>query len=152
MTDQLRMSRRGFLGATMAAAGTAALTLSNADAFASANGKTSPLVVHDWSYYQKDFTGFKAYFIAELTATTTLDISGDDIERGETSDSWKHAYLPIEHPIEVRAGDRLEVAFSRRYPEGGWPFRQVYRWQGRVERAGQIIGSFDQGMEETRPV
>src|SRR5262249_54299817 len=46
-------------------------------------------------------TGFKGYFVAELTGTTTLDISGDDIAAGETSDSWKHAYLPIEHPIDV---------------------------------------------------
>jgi len=92
-------------------------------------------------------TGFKAYFVAELTATTTLDISGDDIDRGETSDSWKHAYLPIEHPIEVRAGDRLEVAFSRRYPDGDRAFRQVYRWQGVVRRAGRIVGGFDQRME-----
>ena len=97
-------------------------------------------------------TGFKAYFVAELTATTTLDISGDDIERGETSDSWKHAYLPIEHPIEVRAGDRLEVTFSRSYPEAGRAFRQIYRWRGRVWRAGRIIGRFDQGMAEPRPV
>lgn len=93
-------------------------------------------------------TGFKAYFVAELTATTTLDISGDDIERGETSDSWKHAYLPIEHPIEVQKDDRLEVTFSRRYPAGETAFRQVYRWQGRVERAGEIVGHFDQCMEE----
>ena len=46
----------------MAAAASAGLALSNAEAFASAGAKTSPLVVHDWSYYQKDFTGFKAYF------------------------------------------------------------------------------------------
>jgi protein arginine N-methyltransferase 1 len=25
-----------------------------------------------------------------------LDISGDDIEVGKTSDSWKHCYLPID--------------------------------------------------------
>jgi len=91
-------------------------------------------------------TGFKVYFVAELTATTILDISGDDIDGGETSDSWKHAYLPIERPIEVQRGDRLEVAFSRRYPDGETAFRQVYRWQGRVVRAGEVIGCFDQDM------
>jgi len=100
-------------------------------------------------------TGFKAYFVAELTAATTLDISGDDIAGGETSDSWKHAYLPIEHPIEVRRGDRLEVVFSRRYPDGARAFRQAYRWEGRVERAGRVVGRFDQRMdgrlEETAP-
>lgn len=92
-------------------------------------------------------TGFKAYFVAELTATTTLDISGDDIAGGQTSDSWKHAYLPIERPIEVQSGDHLEVRFSRAYPANGTAFRQLYRWQGWVERAGEIVGRFDHGME-----
>jgi len=91
-------------------------------------------------------TGFKAYFVAELTATTILDISGDDISGGETSDSWKHAYLPIAHPIDVQRGDRLELAFSRRYPDGETAFRQVYRWHGQVVRAGDVIGRFDQDM------
>ncbi len=93
-------------------------------------------------------TGFKAYFIAELTASTKLDISGDDIQNGETSDSWKHAYLPIEQPIDVRQGDRLSLNFSRQYPPLGAVFRQVYRWQGRVERKGEVIGCFDQCMDE----
>ena len=93
-------------------------------------------------------TGFKAYFIAELTGSTTLDISGDDIANGETSDSWKHAYLPIEQPIAVQRGDRLQLRFSRRYPREGTGFRQVYRWQGQVERAGEVIGRFDQCMDE----
>ena len=62
MTEPIRLSRRGFLGATMAAAAPRASPSPNAEAFASAGAKTSPLVVHDWAYYQKDFTGFKAYF------------------------------------------------------------------------------------------
>lgn len=93
-------------------------------------------------------TGFKAYFIAELTASTTLDISGDDIGNGEASDSWKHAYLPIEQPIDVQRGDRLQLRFSRRYPREGAGFRQVYRWQGQVTRAEQVVGRFDQCMDE----
>lgn len=93
-------------------------------------------------------TGFKGYFVAELTPTTTLDISGDDIAAGETSDSWKHAYLPIEHPIDVEAGDRLELCFARWYPDGDGAFRQIYRWRGRVERAGRVIGRFAQCMDE----
>jgi spermidine/putrescine-binding protein len=60
MTEQIRLSRRGFLGATMAA--TAGLAVTGPEAFAGASAKKSPLVVHDWAYYQKDFTGFKAYF------------------------------------------------------------------------------------------
>jgi type I protein arginine methyltransferase len=95
-------------------------------------------------------TGFKGYFIAELTPTTTLDISGDDIAIAETSDSWKHAYLPIEHPIDVEVDDQLHVSVSRCYPEGGRPFRQVYGWEGRVERAGCVIGRFTQCMDEAR--
>jgi protein arginine N-methyltransferase 1 len=92
-------------------------------------------------------TGFKGYFVADLTPTTTLDISGDDIAAGEASDSWKHAYLPIEHPIDVVEGDRLELCVSRRYPVGGGAFRQIYEWSGRVERAGRVIGQFAQGMD-----
>jgi len=95
-----------------------------------------------------ELSGFKAYFVAELTATTVLDISGDDIEHGETSDSWKHAYLPIEHPIEVQPGDRLTVCFSRRYPGGQGPFRQIYGWRGSVERDGRSIAQFAQCMDE----
>jgi spermidine/putrescine-binding protein len=62
MTDPMRLSRRGFLGATMAAAAGVAVTGPEALAGSTKGYKTSPLVVHDWSYYQKDFTGFKAYF------------------------------------------------------------------------------------------
>lgn len=64
MTEPHMLSRRGFLGATAAAAAAAGLGVTGADAFAAAakGAKSSPLVVHDWSYYQKDFTGFKAYF------------------------------------------------------------------------------------------
>jgi protein arginine N-methyltransferase 1 len=92
-------------------------------------------------------TGFKAYFVAALTPTTTLDISGDDIEAGETSDSWKHAYLPIAEPLELSEGDQLIVSFSRTYPRYGTAFRQVYRWQGYVERRGKVMGRFDQSTQ-----
>ncbi len=92
------------------------------------------------------FTGFKAYFVAGLTPETTLDISKGGIEDGETSDSWKHAYLPIADPIEVCAGDRLELVFSRSYPRGLTNFRQVYAWEGRVTRAGSVVGRFSQDM------
>ncbi len=60
MTEPLRLSRRGFLGTAMAA--TAGLAVTGPEAFAGASAKTSPLVVHDWAYYQKDFVGFKAFF------------------------------------------------------------------------------------------
>jgi type I protein arginine methyltransferase len=95
-------------------------------------------------------TGFKGYFVAALTPDTTLDISSDDIAAAETSDSWKHAYLPIEHPIDVEQGDRLDVSVTRRYPDGDRAFRQIYGWQGQVERAGRVIGRFAQCMDEAR--
>ena len=90
-------------------------------------------------------TGFKAYFIAELSDETVLDISGGDIAAGETSDSWKHAYLPIEAPIGVRQGDILRLTFSRHYPEApASAFQQIYQWSGTVRRHGAIVGQFDQ--------
>ena len=63
MTEPIRLSRRGFLGATMAAAAPrASPSPAPRRSRAAPSAKTSPLVVHDWAYYQKDFTGFKAYF------------------------------------------------------------------------------------------
>jgi hypothetical protein len=48
-----------------------------------------------------------------------LDMSGDDIEDRKPSDSWKHCYLPIEHAVEVRVGDIVEVTYRRAPgPEG----------------------------------
>ncbi|WP_185733558.1 methyltransferase domain-containing protein [Burkholderia sp. Bp8998] len=94
-------------------------------------------------------TGFKSCFKAVLSAGTVLDISGGDVSAGETSDSWKHAYLPIEFPIEVQAGDTLNMSFSRRYPDGGETgFQQLYAWHGTVERQGNIVGRFAQDMGE----
>ncbi|MEV0182999.1 hypothetical protein AB0I54_27430 [Streptomyces sp. NPDC050625] len=57
------------------------------------------------------FTGFQGHFVADLSDTVALDISGDDIGADDpaartTSDSWKHAYLPVAEPVAVRRGDR----------------------------------------------
>lgn len=93
-------------------------------------------------------TGFKSYFVAQLSDATHLDISGDDIARKTTSDSWKHAYLPIMSPIEVHAGDQLEMNWRRSMPEQSCSFSQVYRWSGVVRRQGNVIGSFDQCTSE----
>lgn len=94
-------------------------------------------------------TGFKAYFVARLSPSVILDISGDDIGGGTTSASWKHAYLPIEHPILVAEGDTVSMRFSRFYPETGVRFRQIYRWQGEVLSDGVAIAQFDQCMDES---
>jgi type I protein arginine methyltransferase len=90
------------------------------------------------------FTGFKGYFVANLSDTVAMDISGDDIEHGTASDSWKHCYLPVENPVEVRRGDRLALSFSRRTNTAGHAFGQQYRWSGTLLRDTDVIGRFDQ--------
>jgi protein arginine N-methyltransferase 1 len=96
------------------------------------------------------FTGFKGYFVAGLSRTVALDISGDDIPNRMTSDSWKHCYLPIENPVEVQPGDRIALTFSRSYPRNrDNPFRQSYRWQGEVFRGTQVLGRFSQNMRRS---
>lgn len=92
-------------------------------------------------------TGFKGYFLANLSSTVALDISGDDIPGRTTSDSWKHCYLPIETPIRVTRGDRVVLTFIRSYPKNkDNPFRHAYRWQGEVLRGDRVIGRFSQSM------
>jgi protein arginine N-methyltransferase 1 len=92
------------------------------------------------------FTGFKGHFVAELTSGVILDISGDDIAAGRTSDSWKHSYLPIARPIQVERGDRIEVTY-RRSAAAEAPFRQDYSWRGRVRRGDRLLGEFKGGID-----
>jgi protein arginine N-methyltransferase 1 len=93
------------------------------------------------------FTGFKGSFSAELSDNVILDISGNDISEKETSDCWKHCYLPIENPINVKEGDEINLLFSRSYPgEENSIFRQSYSWKGEVTRDGEVIGKFEQSM------
>ncbi|MGW4568649.1 hypothetical protein ACWEN3_41975, partial [Streptomyces sp. NPDC004561] len=102
------------------------------------------------------FTGFQGYFVADLSDTVALDISGDDVGAGDpaartTSDSWKHAYLPVAEPVEVRRGDRIAVTFSRRVPKtcaDADAFGQIYRWRGGVVSGDVTVARFDQ---RTRP-
>lgn len=95
------------------------------------------------------FTGFKGCFVAQLSEDTILDISGGDIRNRKTADCWKHCYLPIENPVEVKKGDIIELVYSRRYPETrDSPFRQFYSWRGCVKREGKIVSEFDQDMGE----
>jgi type I protein arginine methyltransferase len=86
------------------------------------------------------FTGFKGYFTANLSPSVAMDISGDDIEHGTASDSWKHAYLPVREPIEVHRGDRIALTFSR---SSAGSFTQRYRWTGAVFRDDTVVGRFD---------
>ena len=90
-------------------------------------------------------TGFKGYFVAQLSEATALDISGDDIAAGTASDSWKHAYLPIESPVEIEAGDTIALTFSRHYRrDTDTAFAQIYSWKGEVVRRGEVAGRFSQ--------
>jgi protein arginine N-methyltransferase 1 len=94
-------------------------------------------------------TGFKGWFVADLSATVALDISGDGIDGPQrtASDSWKHAFLPIERPIAVEPHDRIALGLSRTTPTpsaGAPAFAQSYRWEGAVHRADDVVGRFAQ--------
>ncbi|MBD2411425.1 hypothetical protein FACHB389_17065 [Nostoc calcicola FACHB-389] len=94
------------------------------------------------------FTGFKGSFAASLSDSVTLDISGSDIASHTTSDSWKHCYLPVQTPVEVKHGDEISLVFSRSYPQQRDSlFRQCYKWNGTIKRERKIINAFYQGME-----
>ncbi|MFL0798571.1 MAG: 50S ribosomal protein L11 methyltransferase [Cellvibrionaceae bacterium] len=101
-----------------------------------------------------EFTGFKTYFIAQLSDHTILDISSDDISGRQSSDSWKHAYLPLSKSISVQPGDTIYLLFARFYQRDhnleNESLKQVYRWQGHLVRDGDVISSFYQSMEDTR--
>lgn len=93
-------------------------------------------------------TGFKGSFNAQLSDYTNLDISSDNINLRETSDCWKHCYLPISDLIKVKKGDLIEVTFSRFYPKKKLGFKQFYSWTGNIKREGELIESFSQSMRE----
>ncbi|WP_051470210.1 50S ribosomal protein L11 methyltransferase [Fischerella sp. PCC 9605] len=94
------------------------------------------------------FTGFKGSFVANLSDSVTLDISGCDIASRTTSDSWKHCYLPVEIPVEVKLGDEIYLLYSRSYPKyRDSLFRQCYKWSGTIKRQGHVINVFHQSME-----
>lgn len=88
-------------------------------------------------------TGFKGYFVADLAAGITLDISGSDIVTRTASDSWKHCYLPIPEPLPVRRGEAIAITLSRLpQQDTKLPFSFRYRWQANVrsEKAGFCRG------------
>jgi protein arginine N-methyltransferase 1 len=92
------------------------------------------------------FTGFKCEFVAHLSDSVVLDTSGDDIASNVTC--WKHGYLPIESPVEVKRGDEICLVYSRSYlRDRNSPFRQCYQWSGTIKRDGKLIGDFHQSME-----
>jgi protein arginine N-methyltransferase 1 len=90
-------------------------------------------------------TGFKGYFVAILSNQVILNISGDDIPGGTTSDSWKHCFLPIEDVCPVHPGDRIELTFRRSRPIGAITvFRQCYQWRGEVISGNTTVACFEQ--------
>ena len=92
-------------------------------------------------------TGFKGYFIAQLSQSVCLDISGDDIRGKRTSDCWKHSYLPIFEPFQVQVGDVVTLRYARHYPvEQTSIFRQCYQWRGAVWRHTKQVYAFRQKM------
>jgi len=94
------------------------------------------------------FTGFKGSFAATLSDFVTLDISKSDIANRTTSDSWKHCYLPVEIPVEVKRGDEIHLLYSRSYSQNKYSlFRQCYTWSGMIKRQGKLINTFSQSME-----
>lgn len=78
-------------------------------------------------------TGFKGYFIAHLAEGVIVDISGWDIDRRKASDSWKHSYLPIRKPIEVRRGQTITLTLERLLQANrASPFSFRYQWHAQV--------------------
>jgi hypothetical protein len=64
---------------------------------------------------------------------------GDDIASNVTC--WKHGYLAIESPVEVKRGYEICLLYSRFYPnDRNSPFRQCYQWSGTIKREGKLIG------------
>ncbi|MBI4472209.1 MAG: hypothetical protein HY646_06040 [Acidobacteria bacterium] len=63
--------------------------------------------------------GLKGYFTMELThprvdgERVILDIGQDDIQGRQTTDCWKHLFLPAKNPIAVRRGDKIRVKYAR---------------------------------------
>jgi len=97
-------------------------------------------------------TGFKGSFAAALSDRVVLDIAGDDIAGGTTSDSWKHSYLPLETPLSTRTGDLIRLVFERlpdRLQTGNESAARLscrYSWRGSIERAGRVVATFSQAM------
>ena len=91
------------------------------------------------------FTGFRGWFVADLSPTVALDIGGDRIDGGApgrtTSDSWKHAYLPVENPVTVEPHDRITLALTRQtLDRPSNPFAQSDTWRGAVWRGDRAVG------------
>lgn len=52
---------------------------------------------------------------------------------------WEQIYLPLEGPLDTRAGDRLEVELST---DTRWDAGCVVSWKGRLLRRGKAVAQF----------
>ena len=68
--------------------------------------------------------GFVAWFTATLVPGVTL--SNDTAGRTH----WAQVFLPLEHPVDVRAGDHIDLALKSFDGD-------VWLWSGRIESNGQ---------------
>jgi protein arginine N-methyltransferase 1 len=72
--------------------------------------------------------GFKSFFLSELAEGIVLDtgvgintgvpprgaeVAEWDYSHRRVSDCWKHGFIPLSSPLQVRPGDRLKVLYSR---------------------------------------
>lgn len=79
------------------------------------------------------FDGFCGWFHATLTPGISITSAPIDVNRIARA----LAFLPVEHPLEVCAGDRLLATISVR------PSLRLVEWKGVVERGGRQIGRFN---------
>jgi hypothetical protein len=68
--------------------------------------------------------GFVAWFTATLVPGVTL--SNDTAGRTH----WDQMFLPLEHPVDVRAGDRIDLTLKSFDGD-------VWEWGGAIESNGQ---------------
>lgn len=81
------------------------------------------------------FSGFAAWFVADLAEGVTLDTSP-----WAPTTCWGQTFLPVRHELEVREADRIELTLSAVVPPGR--DRPFYTWAGAITRGQRVIGSF----------
>lgn len=97
-------------------------------------------------------TGFKGFFVAQLADRVILDIEGGDPDDGSYSDSWKHCYLPLEHPLDVRKDDVIVFTLARREADrSASPFACRYTWHATVAHPGDAPTDTAMSTQPVRP-
>ena len=81
--------------------------------------------------------GIGGWFAAELA--TGINLSNAPPTK---TPSWSHAFLPLESPVEVEAGDRLDLRISTSHNAARWQWQVThypFAKDGRVEFAGSML-------------